>query len=278
MQTEIVKKDITKTKPLEFEAFGVKIGVFCDDSELERKIKKALPLAVPNQFKFKRNEFNEHNFFLQKDKNDDSVLISRNDEEGFRFFDEWRVLDYFSSRIRITVAEFAKSYVFIHAGAVGWKDRAIIIPGRSYSGKTTLVSELIKLGAKYYSDEYAVLDEDGFLHPYPKMLSMRGIISDWDQLDTAPEEFGATVGEKKLPVGMVLVTNYKENARWRPRILKPGEGVMEILQHTIPIRNSPDFVLKVLKKTVSRGIIAKSKRGAAQKFAPLLLKYFESTF
>jgi hypothetical protein len=34
----------------------------------------------------------------------------------------------------------------------------------SYSGKTTLVSELIRAGATYYSDEYAVIDERGRVH------------------------------------------------------------------------------------------------------------------
>lgn len=276
MRTESVNLDKTKIKPLEFEAFGVKIGVFCNDSELERKIKKVLPVVVPNRLKFKTNDINEHNFYLEKDKNDDSVLISRNDEEGYRLFDEARILDYFSSQIRITVAEFAKSNVFIHAGAVGWKGVGIIIPGRSYSGKTTLVSELIKLGAEYYSDEYAVLDSRGYLQPYPKMLSMRGIVNDWDQVDTAPEKFGAIIGRKPLRVGAVLVTKFEKSAKWKPEILSPGEGVMEILQHTIPIRNKPEFVLKVLKKTISRAIIAKSKRGAAHIFAPFYLEYIET--
>ena len=84
MPTEIKKKEITKIKPLEFEAFGVKIGVFCDDSELRKKVKKILPVVVPSELTFKKNDFNEQIFFLYKDETDESVVISRNDEEELK--------------------------------------------------------------------------------------------------------------------------------------------------------------------------------------------------
>ena len=57
----------------------------------------------------------------------------------------------------------------MHAGAVAWRDRGIVIPGRSHSGKTTLVRALVE-AARYYSDEFAVLDPQGRLHPYPLPL------------------------------------------------------------------------------------------------------------
>ena len=46
---------------------------------------------------------------------------------------------------------------------VTWgRGRAIVIPGRTFSGKSTLVAELVRAGATYYSDEYAVEDETTF--------------------------------------------------------------------------------------------------------------------
>src|SRR4051794_36703591 len=38
-------------------------------------------------------------------------------------------LKLFGSRVRLTVAEFAADLVFVHAGVVQWKRRAIVIPG-----------------------------------------------------------------------------------------------------------------------------------------------------
>lgn len=262
---------------IEITAFGVNIGVFCNDRELSKKIRELLPVVIPQNLCFAENIEHEHIFTIKKIENPDEILVARNDEEETAFTNQDSLLEYLGSQIRITVAEFAKSKVFIHAGAVAWNGSGIIIPGKSYSGKTTLVSELIKLGAEYYSDEYAVLDEEGFLHPYPKMLSMRGILNDWDQVDTEPEKFGAAVGNKKIPVGMILITKYEKKGKWRPKILMSGEGILEILQHTLPIRNNPDFVLKVLKKTATRAIIAKSKRGAASEFAPFFLEHLQTT-
>ena len=265
-----------KKDTIGFEAFGVKIGIICNDPDLSEKIREMLPVIVPENLSFSEQIEHEHIFTLKRTRNFAEIFVARNDEEETKYTSVESLLDYLASRIRITVAEFAKSRVFIHAGAVSWNNYGIIIPGKSYSGKTTLVSELIKLGAEYYSDEYAVLDEDGFLRPYPKMLSMRGIINDWDQVDTEPEKFGATIGKKKIPVGMVLLTKYSEKGKWRPKIMMSGEGILEVLQHTIPIRNNPDFVLNVLKKAFSRAIIAKSKRGAAQEFAPFFLEYLQT--
>ena len=89
------------------------------------------------------------------------------------------VFDTFESDLRIFVAEFAKHRVFVHAGVVGWKGRAIVIPGRSYSGKSTLVAELVRAGATYYSDEYAVFDARGRVHPFqnPSSSARKGSIS-----------------------------------------------------------------------------------------------------
>ena len=62
----------------------------------------------------------------------------------------------------------------VHAGVVAWHGRGLLLPGRSGAGKTTLVAALVALGAAYYSDELAFLDERGFVHPYPRHLTVRG--------------------------------------------------------------------------------------------------------
>src|SRR5205823_96494 len=134
------------------------------------------------------------------------------------------MLDAFESHLQMTVAEHARRRVFVHAGVVGWKDRAILIPGLSHSGKTTLVDQLIRAGASYYSDEYAVLDERGRVHPYPRALGMRLPASGQSQKVRA-EEVGAIVGSKPLRVGLVVSTNYKDGAHWRPRQVTIGQGV-----------------------------------------------------
>ena len=83
------------------------------------------------------------------------------DERGAKSRSLKIVLEDLERRIKMYVAEMARRRVFVHAGVVAWQGRAIVIPGRSYSGKTSLVAALVRAGATYYSDEYAVLDLQG---------------------------------------------------------------------------------------------------------------------
>jgi hypothetical protein len=127
---------------------------------------------------------------------------------------------------RMFVAEHARRRVFVHAAVVGWTGRAIIIPGESMSGKTSLAAEFVRAGASYYSDEYAVFDERGRVHPYAKPLSIRSIADGYRQTDYPVEAFGGRAGSRPLPVGVVLITKYREQARWRPRVVSLGMGAM----------------------------------------------------
>jgi hypothetical protein len=52
-----------------------------------------------------------------------------------RSFKLGEVLEAFDSWVRFSVAELTDRRVFVHAGVVGWKNRAILIPGKSFAGK-----------------------------------------------------------------------------------------------------------------------------------------------
>ena len=58
----------------------------------------------------------------------------------------------------------------VHAGAVLWGERALLLPGVTHAGKSSLVAELLRRGATYFSDEYALIDSEGRVHPYPRPL------------------------------------------------------------------------------------------------------------
>jgi hypothetical protein len=177
----------------------------------------------------------------------------------------------FQSDLHLFVAELARRRVFLHAGVVGWCGRAILIPGRSFSGKTTLVTELIRVGATYYSDEYAVLDASGRVHPYPRPLAIR---EDKSGRPTRypVEALGGVAGIKPLPVGLVLVSQYRPGARWRPRPLSPGQGALALLENAVSIRRQPEVVLPTLQRVVAGSRIVKSARGEARHMAEEVLE------
>lgn len=261
-----------------FSAFGVNIAVEYETPIFtEIEILQNLKRIVPPGNQISESEKTTHRFkILTSDFDGKPVFEAFKEEEKIAVAGTKSLLfDLFESRFRLTIAEFAVGKVFLHAGVVGWKGKGLVLPGKSFHGKTTLVAELVKRGASYYSDEYAVLDEDGFVHPFPKMLSVRGIIDEFQQMDLPVETFGGKAAVKPCEVGMVLLTEFEKEALWKPEIINPGEGMLEIISHTIPIRYKPEFSLKVLNKIVNRAIITKSQRGEAVVFADLILDFFE---
>lgn len=173
--------------------------------------------------------------------------------------------------VQLYVAEAARRRVFVHAGVVGWRRKAIVIPGRSFSGKTTLVAALLRAGATYYSDEYAVIDARGRVHPYSKPLSLREDTGKRPRKCTA-EALGSVCGVRPLPVGLVAVSQYKPGARWRPRRLSPGRAVLALFANTVPARRQPEVSLATLQQVVSRVPVLKGTRGEAEEVVDFLLQ------
>jgi hypothetical protein len=74
-------------------------------------------------------------------------------------------LHVLDAQLRARIAYAAPDRIFVHAGVVAVGDRAILLPGMSFAGKSTLVAALVSTGATYLSDEFAVLDAAGLVHP-----------------------------------------------------------------------------------------------------------------
>ena len=142
-------------------AYGVRIGIRANDPSVAEELAGHLP---PDS---KYNEYSDvgrvYSLVFEKDDRsgrqqnsvyvDGALLARRSTLQA--------ALRIFEADVQLYVAEMAPDRVFVHAGVVGCRGRAILLPGRSFTGKSTLVAELIRAGAEYYSDEYAVLDSAG---------------------------------------------------------------------------------------------------------------------
>jgi hypothetical protein len=159
--------------------------------------------------------------------------------------------------------------LFVHAGVVGWQGGAILIPGRTHSGKSSLVSALVAAGATYYSDEYAVLDDSGLVHPFARPLGIRDATGRTRHVE--PAAIGAAIGDSPLPVRLVVVAQYAPGAEWRPRRLSPGETVLALLANTIAVRSRPADTLKTLAAAVTNAEALGGMRGDAMPLAEQLL-------
>jgi hypothetical protein len=168
------------------------------------------------------------------------------------------------------VAEMAPRRLFVHAGVVGWNGKAIVVPGPSHAGKSTLVAALLAAGATYYSDEYAVFDPQGRVHPFPRPLQLR----DGREVVTRaePERLGGVRGSGPLPVALVAVARYDAASRWRPARLTRGRALLELLSHTIVARTHPASAMATLSEVVARAPSFKGRRGEAGETAAWLLE------
>ncbi|MEE8455583.1 MAG: hypothetical protein V3R90_12685 [Limibaculum sp.] len=184
------------------------------------------------------------------------------------------LLDVFERGFRMEVASFSPRRIFVHAGAVGWKGQAILVPGKSLSGKTTLIAELVRAGASYFSDEYAVLDAAGRVHPFDKPLSIRANPAA-RQVETPVEALGGRAARRSLPVGLVVMSTYRDGARWRPRTLTPGHGALAVFANTITAWHAPVRAMTSIREVVAHAPVVRSSRGDAAEVAPLILQLLE---
>jgi hypothetical protein len=248
-----------------FEAYGVTCAVRASSAELLERFRGALPPG------WRPGVLGEGDATLTVTTDDSlSFLIKHGDEVVGR--GELDVaLDMFDAHVRSLVALSAADYIFVHAGVVAVDGRAIVVPGRSFSGKTTLVAALVRAGADYYSDEFAVIDRGGLVHPYPRHLSLRR--DGRPAIDTDVAELGGRAGAAAISIGVVLVTRYQPNVIWTPTERTAGEGVLALIANAIPALDRPSESLTWLRTAVEPAVVLEGDRGDAVEMAAAVLGY-----
>ncbi|MGH9820315.1 MAG: hypothetical protein ACRD43_09120, partial [Pyrinomonadaceae bacterium] len=260
-----------------FESYGVAVRIEASDRGLLNDTERAAKRSLVGNFRIVEDR--EPVRVYRVSRKNGVYRVSKGGEDFRPEISRQDFLEFFDTEIRITVAEFAPEHVFVHCGVVGWKGKAIVIPASSFKGKTTLVAELVRRGADYYSDEYAVFDRNGLVHPFARKLAMRSRPVPGEAPQTTyltAKSLGGKAGKKPLSVGCVLVTEFRENAGWKPQYLTSGQGVIEMLSQTLPIRYAPEFCMGVLKKVATSAIIVKSYRFEAEEFANFFLDFIDN--
>jgi hypothetical protein len=179
--------------------------------------------------------------------------------------------------VEFRVALHAPSKLFVHAAAVAWQGRVIVVPGRTYTGKSTLAAALVRAGAAYYSDEFTVIDEAGLVHVFARPLQLRSHEGGRGRCVTA-RSIGGAEGVEPLPLGLVVSAPYCAGAHWSPRVMSPGETALALLDNAIVARIRPAHAMKRIARALERGACGlQGMRGEADDAAPLLLDRVTST-
>jgi hypothetical protein len=259
------------TDAIAFECQGVRIGIRTDDPRLFASIgRRVPPSAVPITEPMVDALY--------------SIVGGGRDTPGVRRYsflyaaaarvvrtlDEHELLDALDTEIKMFVAERTTSRLCLHAGVVGWKGSAIVIPGGSHSGKTTLVTALLAAGAEYYSDDCAFIDDDGLVHPFATALSVRDATGG-PQRKVRPDTLGACTGEVPLPISLLVLMRYVPGESWDPQTLSPGRAVVALVPWSASVRGNPARTFGRLTKLATTARVLRGVHGDAVSLANDLL-------
>lgn len=257
--------DQTAPHQLAFEAYGMELRLCASEPELLDELESMMPPV----WRRRPRSAVEHTLGLISEGDDiysiyqDAICVHDAPGRGY-------ALMTMEGLIQGRVALKAPDFIFLHAGVVGDGDRAIVVPGMSFSGKTTLVRALVEAGALYYSDEFAVLDEAGRVHPYPKRLSLRTSAGD-ALAETPVEDLGGKRGEHPLSIGLVVVAHYLPGSSWQPRRLPRGAGALALFEHAVPGQERPEQTMRYVRRAAETAVVLEGERGEADELAHILL-------
>lgn len=260
---------------IRFAAYGVAVAVAvrhaCPDGgcafpALAVGVRGMLP---PGAVESEGNEPGAHTIEVSCDGN--SVCVAGTDRDVAVCTSLPDALHAVDQTIRSTIAVHAPGLVFIHAGAVAHRGRVIVLPGTSMAGKTTLVAELVRAGAAYLSDEYAVFDADGLVHPFARRLSVR---EPTGRREVPVAEFGGTTVTEPLPAGLIAAVSFDTaaDAEWQVRIGDQAGCARALIANAVAAQIRSAEVLSVAARVARSTPFVEGTRGEAARAAAHLLE------
>ncbi len=265
-QDKVTNLDKGQSRRLAFDAWGVQVALEWDNPDYDEEMSR---LLLPNW---------THNPELSPDAVfrltvDPSTGRDRlyGPQASARFVTPPYSVAAVESRLHMHLAETTRQAVYVHAGAVEWQGAVVLVPGRSYTGKTTLVRALVAEGARYMSDEFAVIDEEGLVHPFPRPLSIRGGSDGYiERYDLADQ----TCLEPK-PLALLAAVRFRSGAAWCVQEISAGSAVLELFDNTVAAREVPVFSLECLARAVQGALCLKGEHGGACEAARHLQEFMK---
>lgn len=158
----------------------------------------------------------------------------------------------------------AEKVLFLHSGVVRIEDRAWLFPGDSKAGKSTLIKAMCLSGAAFYSDEYAVIDEAGLTHSYPRPLWTRTTRKRRESTDPLTLGWSHKLGP--IPVGRVYFCSYRKSSEWNPIRLSAEEAAAEASLYLRCAPKRRESAGRWLERAFQSASCWKGYRGEAEAF------------
>lgn len=157
-----------------------------------------------------------------------------------------------------------REFFYVHAGVVAHDRRAIILPGLSQAGKSTLVLALLARGARYMSDELLVYEPaSGIVRGYPRAPKIRDVCVEYFP-EHSSEFVGAGEGRflrldsgvilDEARPGLVIAPQWRADGDDALRPLSAGETLLRLVSSTLNFgmqRERSVDILATLASTVA---------------------------
>jgi len=258
-----------------YTAFGCEVGLRANSAKALEEISKHVPHWIKPSATGKVDRMVS---FIKGGRNGNRRLFNLlylDHALAARSLDIAAIKEHLVDGMEIAFAEKAKSCIVLHAGAVSWKGKGILIPGRSHSGKSTLIAELLKQGATYYSDEFAVINRHGKIEPLDRPLRLRGAELKPQNIVTAAQ-LGAQSASTPISVSLVVFAEHRENSEFQTlQTLSAGQCILSSMENCFTARSRPEDALTYLEKVARGAKVIKSKRGEAKLAAREILQFIE---
>jgi len=254
-----------------FDLFDVTVS-FDGDPDVADEVYQLLPPTDPStrkpdlEYRFERCVHGEELLGFEALRSDGSLIKRSRSAQA--------VAQTVASELHFEIASHSTGFVFVHAGVVSWNDRAVVLPGRSMSGKSTLVQALVREGATYLSDEYAVVDASGLVHPYARALGLRN--EQGVTVATPPTDLTARIGTSPVRIAVIAFLTYEPDGSWSVEDISESTAALGLIDNTVRARELPESTMKAAAVT-GAALCLKGHRGDAEDAAARLIEVLEAS-
>ena len=256
--------------------WGRQVRLVLPDKDCQLRLEQILPAIsgenAASEFSPGQGEAGDTTFIIERSGNTFSLHL---DNEPLAIQADWVAMtERLEWAFQNDLGCHAPDAVFVHSGVVTLGTKALLLPACSYSGKSTMTHALTKLGATYFSDEFAVIDHEGWVHPYRRPMTIR-------REDGGPDRrvssFDLPLPTKRSRISLIVDCQFEKGARWNPKPLSQGEGVLALFSNTVSAQLTPQRDIAWLTNAMKNAQAYRSLRGDVRHVAPKLLAMLEQS-